>query len=183
MKKIKQGILTVLAMWMLAVAPLQAQKLNWVDRNQLTWDDFAGPMDQNSDFAAVTFWLLSYWYGGVDQNGKIENLQVKAQFEQDKSWVRKGKQEDRLLQHEQLHFDIAELWARKLRKSLKTQRFPTNNYKPAIEIIFNEHLEGCRAMQKQYDKESNHYFNKEKQLYWEGYIADAIAELASYAKD
>lgn len=183
MKKIKQVILGALAVWMLAAAPLQAQKLNWVDRNQLTWADFAGPIDQNSDFAAVTYWLLSYRYGGVDQNGKIENLQVKAQFEQDKSWVRKNIKEIRLLQHEQLHFDIAELWARKLRKSLKTQRFPANNYKPAIETIFNEHLEGCRAMQKQYDKESDHYFNKEQQLYWEGYVAGALAELARYVTD
>ena len=94
----------------------------------------------------------------VDEQGRIqgyEKMDIATYFFKKKSWtVKKNAME--LLVHEQLHFDIAELFARKMRKEfykLKKNKVDTFN---AYQSVYTTLWKSCRMYQKQYDKETKH---------------------------
>ncbi len=100
---------------------------------------------------------------------KLElNYTVETFFYTDKSWVRPDSKSDYLLKHEQLHFDISELYARKLREKLakvdssKLNKDSSKYLNKLYEEVAAERVE----MQDQFDKETDHSKNKETELKW-----------------
>ncbi|MGJ8734513.1 MAG: DUF922 domain-containing protein, partial [Cellulophaga sp.] len=68
--------------------------------------------------------------------------------------------------HEQIHFDIAELYARKMREKLSKVVPSSNTYKQARAIYTSVNKE-LDAYQDLYDKETNYSRDLEKQLFWQ----------------
>jgi predicted secreted Zn-dependent protease len=86
-----------------------------------------------------------------------------------------------VLRHEQKHFDIVELYARKLRKLINA-----NNYSSAIELtiksdslyaIIDKEMD---VYQDKYDDETDGSMNGEQQRAWEKKITNEISELEAY---
>jgi hypothetical protein len=103
----------------------------------------------------------------VDPKNNILNYQdltVLAKFHKNQSWTVSDDLD--LLNHERLHFDIAELFARKIRKSffkLKTAKERSySKYWNAYTVLWKE----CRLQQKQYDLETNHGTKKIENDKW-----------------
>jgi hypothetical protein len=150
-------------------------KLLWSDHGQLTWADFKGQPKQNSFGDALTAVNISA--KPYVKNRKL-NYVVKAYFLKDKSWckVRSGN----LLEHEQLHFDIAELYARKVRQKvaelqsagIKDHRI----YNNAIHHILAESNE----MDHQYDRQTLNGSLLNKQLTWELEVRIQMSELRAF---
>lgn len=100
----------------------------WSENRKLTWSDFKGKPDKNSAGSASTACKIEIRPVNVlvDEKGNIQNykpLKAVALFFPDLSWVKKKK--THLLLHEQLHFDIVELYSRKLNRKfaeLKTRK-------------------------------------------------------------
>ncbi len=87
----------------------------WQKKRKLTWNDYRGKPQHNRFAAASTVYSM-YRHIYKDANGNI-TASIKACFYPTDSW--KGNYiDDALLAHEQKHFDIVELYARKLRKQL-----------------------------------------------------------------
>src|SRR5688500_17461053 len=113
-------ILTVLLL--LPVVPAQLQPaadaerdlLSWNEFYSLQWHDFMGEPDENRMGDAGTAVQIKAKPFLVKRRIKYD---VTAFFNRRKSWARD--QSPSLLAHEQLHFDIAELYARKIRKKIK----------------------------------------------------------------
>ena len=87
-----------------------------------------------------------------------------------------------VLHHEQFHFDITELYARKLyvdASKLIGQRGNTNQLKQ----LFKDANTECNEMQNQYDEESNHGVNEEKQIEWENRIKQLLENTPAYPID
>lgn len=63
-------------------------------------------------------------------------VDVYAYFSPRQSWYHKDMADDHLLSHEQLHFDITELYARKLRKKIATYSF-TQDADKEMKVLFN----------------------------------------------
>ncbi len=80
--------------------------------------------------------------------------------------------------HEQLHFDIKELYIRKLRKGyeelVKKNVYENSAYSNLSEKI----LERCSTVQNEYDKEVR--FNKTEQMEWRKQIDKGLEELKEY---
>ena len=80
--------------------------------------------------------------------------------------MKEKKEDSYLLKHEQLHFDIAELFCRKI--NLKFRELQSNNiknfdtYQNAYSSLWNE----CRKYQKEYDFETYHGFFKDTNNEW-----------------
>lgn len=150
----------------------EMDKIFW-EKDGLTWVNFEAQPDVNSAFHANTSAGLSYSWGLKNSNGVIElEYEVKSYFNRKGSWVKSGSKKEDLLKHEQVHFDITELHARKLRKKLseinvnalgKEPREVLNNYYKAIE-------KERSLMQQKYDRETNHSLNKNAQLKWQEYV-------------
>ena len=80
------------------------------------------------------------------------------------------------LVHEQLHFDISELFARKMRKQLSKKHF-TKRVKSEINAIYESILKELSDFQNLYDAETNFSRNKEQQLFWNRKIQEALKEI------
>ena len=85
---------------------------------KLTWADYKAQPDPRSDAAATTTTYL-----GIEYNINREGFSYKIQcrFSKNRSWgLHKT---EYILSHEQGHFDIAEIFARKLHKELSDYQF------------------------------------------------------------
>lgn len=148
----------------------------WSETNKLTWDSFKGKVPE-SKYGAIT---CSTIYSKFEK-GKILTLNIRACFIKKESWHKIKYSNDYLLNHEQKHFDITEIYARKLRKILTDTSFKNETVarKEISKIIRNNNKE-LNAFQDLYDKETNHSINIEKQTEWDKNIERELKLLNAY---
>lgn len=119
---------------------------------KLSWNDFNGKPGVN--WAAMTYY--SFETTTVQDGNVVTEQHAKVFFESNKSWVRN--RNERVLRHEQLHFDIAEIYARKLTATMN----PDSLWKE------------CYKIQNLYDNETNHSIDSVAQGRWERKINQQI---------
>ena len=158
----------------------KSDRIYWSQYNRLTWDDFKGSPDYRNKFAsAISSTGIIYRYK-CERN--IIKVTVECMFIKSESWVKDAALTDYHLQHEQLHFDITELYARKLRKELSQQIFVCGDeYK--LERLVSNKLQEWDNEQKVYDKQTHHSLNEEKQVVWNEFVATELAMYAKYSSD
>ncbi|WP_299313227.1 hypothetical protein [uncultured Aquimarina sp.] len=135
---------------------------------ELSWSDFKG---MGRPFTTFEAGISSKVYLESDSIGKSYKA-YSAQNNQ-QSW-KKYENEDsyELLLHEQYHFNITEVFARKMNSYTKDN--PDENYsfyKQKLRDLFGEE----REMQRQYDNESDHSIKIDKQISWE-YKIDSLLQ-------
>jgi hypothetical protein len=135
--------------------------IDWKVSRQLTWSDYKGKPDPDSDAAASTTTYLGIEYK-MDEKGF--GWMIRCRFSITRSWGRN--KTDNILKHEQGHFDIAEIFARKLNKEMSEYVFNKRTYQKDLKKIYEDVSEEKAEWQDEYDKETNHSINKEKQAEW-----------------
>lgn len=152
--------------------------LEWKATVALTWSDFKGEPDNTVDYKAMTYSRIAL-EAEFEENAFI--VDVKTYFLKNKSWT-KNNESKTLLKHEQVHFDIAELIARKIRKAYseyestdlqETQKF--------LQQTYNEYYGPVWDSYNVYDDETNHGVNTDEQKSWEKKIAKELAALSRYS--
>jgi len=152
-------------------------RISWNANRRLTWDDFqADPESWNEDIAAITSSVIQYKYSCED--GKL-NYSVKSIFLMDESWVKKKAKTAHYLAHEQLHFDVTEVFTRKLKEKLGEHTFDCDEVKK-FESITKDILTDWQNTQKRYDYQTRYSLNKEKQDEWVAFIADILDAYNEY---
>jgi hypothetical protein len=154
--------------------------VSWKKSQKLNWLDFKGTPKAGSPYAAECNWEINYSYSFNPHKSKGLEFEVNCYFNAAKSWVRSSDKSEGLLQHEQLHFDIAELCSRKLRKRLSETEFQKENFKEEINVIFKDILKECDKLQNSYDEETNHGLIKSKQTAWSKSVNREIGNLYAY---
>ncbi|HWC52715.1 MAG TPA: DUF922 domain-containing protein [Chitinophagaceae bacterium] len=152
------------------------QLIKWEMGRNLTWNDYYGKPDPASDAAASTATYLGIEYSLSNDNFKYK---ITCSFSKNKSWVRY--KNDFVLSHEQGHFDITEIFARKLNKVMCEYHFNRNTYRKDLDKIYQDILHEKDSMQDQYDHETNFSRNKEKQIAWLKKIERMLGELKEFA--
>lgn len=150
--------------------------LDWSAARKLTWNDYKGrPEPGNDDAASTTTYL------GIEYNitSSSFGFKIESRFSKTRSWGRY--KDDYVLSHEQGHFDIAEIFARKLNKEMSEYQFNKRTYQQDLNKIYNVILEEKATMQGDYDDETNHSINKVKQAEWLKKIAKMLEEYKGYA--
>ena len=166
-------LLLLLFMPFLVVA--QEVAVPWSDDLQLSWKDFKGPPEKNSRIAAVTASGISYKFSSHERDGYFEvEYEVDTFFYPEQSWYQPHMCDDLVLSHEQLHFDISELFARKMRRQMAETRF-TSNVKKEVRTIYQRIIKELSEFQDLYDKETDFSRNREAQLRWNKEIAAALS--------
>jgi len=148
------------------------EKVFWV-QDGLAWEDFKASPDKNSRFDANTNAGLSFTWGVKNTNGSIElTYNVLSYFNPLGSWVKSEPGSEYLLKHEQLHFDITELHARKLRKKLAEvdPSSLTKDPKGVLSRLYQAVEKERKNMQLQFDKESKHSLDKEGEAHWQNFV-------------
>lgn len=96
-----------------------------------------------------------------------------------KSYVKASANRKGLLEHEQIHFDIAELCARKIRKELSETNFYQKNYWIDISVIYRKYLAERRNMNELYD--AQHRDKYWGHYYWRTSIDMQLIGLKKFA--
>ncbi len=164
--------------FLLAAALPQQQNnlIDWSPARKLTWEDFKGPVDAESKNAALTSSSINIEFG-YDDSGL--EYTIKCSFNKQKSWVRIRNNE--VLAHEQGHFDLAELHARKLHKAMKGYKFNARTVSNDVNKIYDSLMNAHHQAQNLYDQETDFSRNKPKQEDWQRKIADDLKVLQGFA--
>ncbi len=179
----KQLITLILIICSMSCAAQQnvAQHILWSASRPLTWNDFSDHKPPRSKFAAVTFSKIRY-KRITDSAGNLSTT-VSCYFNAKKSWKRDNKLKQDLLLHEQGHFNIAELNARKLRKSFSNYELRRKNnciIACRLRLAFWGRVCKCHRLQHKYDRGTNHSKDTNTQEQWNKKIKSELAELGSY---
>ncbi len=155
----------------------------WEDEFLLSWSDFQGHPDENHPMKAMTAAGASVQRKGERSGNKVTiHYTVCTVFSPKKSWVKDDEPSDALLAHEQLHFDIAELFTRKLRKRIQTFAF-TANFQEEYKEIYQKINQERNDYQILYDKVTDHSRNKEAQVEWVQKVTTEIQSLSDYSEE
>jgi hypothetical protein len=169
---------TSLFSWLLLSFTLiqQGNLIPWNADRKLGWEDFKASPDPRSSNAALTSSSINIEFGYDDQSLQYS---IRCAFDKTRSWVRIRNND--VLAHEQGHFDIAEIYARKLSKAMKEYRFNARTVSQDVNGIYDNIMNLHRDAQNQYDKETDYSRNRPRQEECLKKIRQQLNELALYA--
>lgn len=155
------------------------KEIIWSANRKLTWDDFKGSPKpiSNTNVAATSYCGFGFETNRVALFKKIK-IYTKAVFDCKLSWVAKdqvGRQD--LLEHEQTHFDLCEVYSRILRKRIEEKKLTVFSIKNEGNAIFKEVYDSYLNRQELYEKETNYGLNRQKQIEWTKKVEKELAKL------
>lgn len=159
-----------------AFAQPSGDAIAWKKGSKLIWADYKGTPKPESGAAALTATLITIGYN-IGPNSF--SYKITSTFQPSRSWVLH--RTDHILGHEQGHFDIAEVYARKLHQRMKDYKFDKEKYQAQLRKIYEDVLKEKEEMQNEYDRETNHSIDKEKQEAWLKKIARLLRESEAYS--
>ncbi len=153
----------------------QNSKIYWNENTQLEFSDFRGYPTYRSA-AAMSYCGIKYNSCGISKN---PTYSVSAYFEPKNSWVWSNYKYDYVINHERLHFDIAEIYARKLRKYFAENQVSIRNSKR----VYQQFFKAYEQFQNTYDEATQHGTNKKKQSEWKEKIKNELHQLNRFAEN
>ncbi|GAA4384317.1 DUF922 domain-containing protein [Hymenobacter koreensis] len=160
-------------------AKAQPELLVWSARRPLTWADFKAKPTSADPLHALTTANIGAQVGCQDY---VFSSTVQATFTPSESWVKTPKTASAaLLRHEQTHFDLTEVYARRMRQRLKETKFDCEHLQPAFNNLMKQTIWEWKREQQRYDVESNHGLNLVQQQTWEKKVQTRLTELQAFA--
>ncbi len=153
-----------------------SNEIYWSSTQPLQWADFQGKPRPWSVFVAQTVSVIEQTYSC---DGDQFTFDIKAKFNCSKSWTKTNKHPEVLL-HEQKHFDLTEIYARKMRKAYRQLNNPCQYSMEDLGKIYDEYFLELRHMQTLYDIETDHGLDEADQQIWNEKIAKQLMELDAY---
>jgi hypothetical protein len=171
---------TVSVKWLQHTPPISSDTIYYATEKKLTWPDFKGKPERNSDAIAITSSGFGYTAGVKYRNGKTDiNIIVYCYFSKSNSWVLKGRESDYALTHEQHHFDISYIAASLFMQKLKTAQLTWNNYNQMLEKIYMESRTVLQKMQNEYDSATSNGRLPAIQEKWNKKIETQLKEITT----
>ncbi|PNW29050.1 DUF922 domain-containing protein [Formosa algae] len=149
----------------------------WTANRKLKRTDFLGKATAEATGKALTganIIIIPSAY----KNGKYA-YRVMAKFYKHLSWI--STDSSAIIDHEQLHFDIAELFARKMRKEIhlikrNIGQVSESDYRRIHKTVFQDYIN----YQRLYDAETKHSTLEDVQEKWNILIAEKLESLEDY---
>ena len=104
---------------------------------------------------------------------------IRSFFYNNGSWVLPEGKTDYVLRHEQIHFDITEIYSRMLRKAFMDANITIHKLNQAKEI-FEKIKTELEERQEYYDYQTAHGSKKETQEKWEAIVKIELAKYDFY---
>lgn len=146
------------------------RKFDWTADRKLTWEDFKGnPSSSRQPHVAAT----TSCRFGIRINPSF-TVTVTNEFVCHQSSAKPEHRTAALLAHEQLHFDLCELYARMLRKELAAVNLNAANVKEVSGEAFLRTYKAYKERQALYDEETNHGLKSPAQERWKIFVEQAL---------
>lgn len=159
-----------------------APMITWSAGRRLTLADFQARAPLSNPLSASTSSNIKADAACKDY---VFSSTVAATFDPNTSWVRNSqKASEALLRHEQLHFDITEVYTRIMRQRLQLFAAKANCEKlqPAFNNVTKLVYADWDREQNHYDQETNHGLNAVRQAAWEKQTAAKLEMLKPFAQ-
>lgn len=159
-----------------------APMITWSAGRRLTLADFQARAPLGNPLSASTSSNIKADAACKDY---VFSSTVAATFDPNTSWVRNPqKTSEALLRHEQLHFDITEVYTRIMRQRLQLFAAKANCEKlqPAFNNVTKLVYADWDREQNHYDQETNHGLNAVRQAAWEKQTAAKLEMLKPFAQ-
>ncbi len=151
--------------------PATVGAIVWSAERRLTWADFQGPPDVRSEAVATTATVVDYQMACT---GTEFTWQIVSRFIPRSSWVKPHHllipQSAQTLLHEQAHFDLSEVHARRARGTLRGLSNPCALTDAQQNALIQGFHEQERLVQEQYDRETAHGTDLPRQREWQGRV-------------
>lgn len=162
--------------------------IEYSDAGKFHWGLFKGRInpqhiaEMGANTGAVTVSSLSYSTVKFTSTSVI--LKITAKFHTHESWTRypKLRNPGHALNHEKRHFDLCEVYARKIRQRISETRFTRRNLNSQLKSIFSALTKEHSAEQSKYDHETEHSIDPEQQKLWNEEIDRRLTDLADYSE-
>lgn len=153
-----------------------SEVIPWTNEQRLDWNDFLSEPVRGTDAVASTSTSLGISYQLSD--GQLV-YHITCSFNKEKSWtlLKTGY----ILSHEQGHFDITEIFARKLNEALQQYQFNRRTFKKDINRIYQSVVQQKENFQKKYDEATDHSRKRKEQYDWCDTIDHLLAETQPYS--
>lgn len=166
---------------MFTVTGGEKDEIKWTKERKLRWEDFEGKMQKNTPIAAVS--SVGVAYETITASYERYILEIYAVFEKKRSaaWMEKASNDG--LIHEQKHFDLVEVYARKMRKALfsKQNLYGYSSISDELRKLHTIYVDSLRGMQERYDKETHYSCLLNKQHEWNAYIEKELKVMESWS--
>ena len=160
----------------LSTSCIAQEEVPWDVNKRLYWKDFKGDVPLGARAAATTASGISYQFSTYYKGNKMMvDYEVNSFFYPTKSWYQPKICNEVTLMHEQLHFDISELFARKMSSEMAKTQF-TKNVKAEVRVIYKKILKELNDFQNKYDNETDYSRNIEQQKLWIVKIEKALSK-------
>lgn len=162
-----------------SIKRLAKDTLIWRADSLLTVEHFQAK--RNNVKGAFAYTTLSIWLYQRDVDGDLKFF-IDAIMLKSKSFL--PKDAPYALNHEQKHFDLCEVYARKIRQKLAEKDFTkVKDTQAEVSKIYNRLMADYAKEQEKFDKETEHGINAAKQKLWDEKIATMLAELEDYSSN
>lgn len=164
-------------------AGVYEKEIYWSKDRKLNWSDFKNNTPPHGYVAnALTMCGISFQFQA--RTGLLGGYKcvVKTIFYTEKSWVSNDSisKQVEVLNHEQKHFDLCEVYARKIYKEITEAKISAYNTEEANRIFQKLYAE-YEDRQYQYDEETQQSTNNEAQEKWNRIISEELTLLDEYA--
>lgn len=147
----------------------------WSTGSPLAWDDFLAPPDAKSKGAALTAYEIQA-RRTCEEDGPA--FRVTVRFLPDQSWIKPRQRNARILAHEQGHFDLAEVTARRLRAELGVLDLGCADGVAAFTKLVADFQSRDLDLQRSYDRQTMFGTGSGAQRHWEAQIKSWLRETA-----
>jgi hypothetical protein len=163
---------------------IHEKEIYWATDRKLCWEDFKGSpqINLNSNIGALSKCGFGFETNQVSFLSKAKVF-TKATFNCNLSWVKVDQKNNlELLEHEQGHFDLSEIYARMFRKKISEIYLTASNINIDTKIIFDKVYNLFIQIQDLYDSETNHGLDKNYQTIWNKSIEKQLNDLNKFSQ-
>jgi hypothetical protein len=160
------------------------EAMPWSPSRRLTWPDFRGTAPSGGMEGAQTAYGLFY---GLRCTRNVFQFEVTSGFLPRESWVKpsvlaSAEESRRTLDHEQTHFDLAEVYARRMRRHFAALFRPCDQPLDHWRSVADRFVRDEAAAQDRYDDETRHGLIAARQQVWNQQVADDLRALGEFAR-
>ncbi|WP_445736502.1 DUF922 domain-containing protein [Mariniflexile sp.] len=155
--------------------------ISWNEFYKLSWSDFKATPNKSENASAITASGITFGFSVKQTDTRVIGFtsNVHAHFYPEQSWYKVKEVDAHVLGHEQLHFDITELYARKFRQRI-SQLKVSNTIGSQLKKLHNTIKKELASKQNTYDAETDYSQIAEQQAKWKAYIVIELAKLSKY---
>lgn len=163
------------------IVPKDQPTLLWNESYKLSWSDFKAQPNYQTDAVAVTASGITFGFSIRELDSKPVSFttEVYAHFYPEKSWYKSELVDNHVLGHEQLHYDITELYTRKFRKQISELKI-SNTIKSDLKLLHKNINRALKKMQNTYDTESDFSRHEDSQFKWKRYVETELNKLSEF---